>query len=104
MERHVNMPAENTRITEIPTKRFAHVLQLRLTRPDLTFLHRMAEVRRCTIEELIRAELCLRSPDIPAESAATHHHLRLIRADESMAADETGGRRREQSRWARDAP
>jgi hypothetical protein len=58
--------------------RFAHALQLRLTRAELTFLHRMAEVRRCTIEELIRTELCLSSPDDPSQPTRAQPHLRLI--------------------------
>jgi hypothetical protein len=59
--------------------RFVDVLQIRLTREDLTFLQRMARAHRCTIEELVRAELCLPSPDTAApQDTGPPQHLRLI--------------------------
>jgi hypothetical protein len=60
------------------------VLQLRLTRHDLMFLQRMADVQRCTVEELIRKELCLAAADAHPPPSARQPHLRLI-SDEASA-------------------
>jgi hypothetical protein len=46
-------------------ERFAHAVQLRLTRQEMTALHRMAEVQRCSIEELIRDTLRLSAIESP---------------------------------------
>ncbi len=67
--------------------RFVDVLQIRLTREDLAFLQRMARAHRCTIEELVRTELCLPTPDIRAQDTSPQQHLRLItKADEEKEA------------------
>jgi hypothetical protein len=64
--------------------RFEHVLQLRLTRHDLTFLRRMADAQRCTVEELIRKELCLSAAEVLPPHSSDRSHLRLI-TDEASA-------------------
>jgi len=67
-------------------KRFAHVLQLRLTRSELAFLQRMAAVRRCTIEEIVRAELSLSTPGTPLPLSNEQRHLRLITREEEIGS------------------
>jgi hypothetical protein len=58
-------------------ERFAHAVQLRLTRHEMTALHRMAEVRRCSIEELIRDELHLSAVE-PLPPQPHRSHLRVV--------------------------
>lgn len=58
--------------------RFVDVLQIRLTRADLAFLQRMAKAHRCTIEELVRTELCLSKSDTAPQDTSPQQHLRLI--------------------------
>ena len=60
--------------------RFVDVLQIPLTRQDCAFLQRMARAHRCTVEELVRTELCLPAPDTPAQETSPQQHLRLITA------------------------